>query len=238
MAAIVEAELSLDMGRLALHSKAAPKIEIQSNDDCKSYRTLSTTSPTPVLQISIAPSDIQMDCQVGTIPKLRPFCRLIDIYADCNDEELGAARACYVDRLPLKILNPQNFQGSLQLLHTQSDGFTLCNRDGTTQSKPMMYPWSKEINYGAVLVLQLLFHEKEYRRQGMAQALLEAQIQMTEKQKSGLRFMFVKPGVFLEDVEEQIHDDMSLEEKKEVGRRAYANAVRFYRAVGFRRAQQ
>ena len=98
-----------------------------------------------------------------------------------------------------------------------------------------MYPWGKEINYGAVLVLQLLFVESEYRRRGIAQMVLQAQIDMAEKQKRGLRFMFVKPGVFVEDVEDQIHDDMSLEEEKKVGRRAYANAVRFYRAFGFRR---
>ncbi|KAH7389059.1 hypothetical protein BKA64DRAFT_711163 [Cadophora sp. MPI-SDFR-AT-0126] len=238
MAALFEAELCHAMKRLTLHNDAA-KFDIEISGNCDPDKKLSSFSEDSITKIPIAPSDIQIDCQVSVIPKLQHFCRQFDVYADYDDKEAGQALTSYIDRLPLRVLKPRNFHGSLKLLDTQSNGHTfaldLCKRDGTLQSKHMIHPWGKEINHGPVLILILLTVRKEYRRQGIAQMLLNAQIAQAKKQRRGLRFMFVKPGVCPDDIAEQVHDNMSLEETMEVRRRAYAKAVRFYRAYGFRR---
>ncbi|KAK0124015.1 hypothetical protein ONS95_009002 [Cadophora gregata] len=237
MSAIIEAELPQSMASLTLVD--APNSTIRTADSCDLDRKKLIASEDSTTKTKIHLSEIQLDCRVLVISKLQHFCRFFDIYADDNDENAGQARTSYIDRLNLKVLQPRNFHGSLERLSSQSNGHTfaldLCNRDGTLQSRHMMHPWGKEINHGAILILSLFIVEEGYRRQGIAQTLLQAQIAKAEKQKRGLRFMFVKPGVVPDDVERQLYGRTSLEESRIVKRRAYANAVRFYRTFGFRR---
>jgi GNAT superfamily N-acetyltransferase len=100
-------------------------------------------------------------------------------------------------------------------------------------------PWGSELETGGVLVLKYLCVEKEFRRQGMAGMLLDKLVERAKertgkKVKGVVKFVVVFPAVIKEDFEAELVGKTD-EEKQEIEKRAYDNAVGFYRAHGSRR---
>ena len=136
--------------------------------------------------------------------------------------------------------------------YTRLQGLNNCNSDGLAFAKALFDPagnlrdhirdtgpWGKELETGAVLILQLVFVAKEFRRQGVASLLLQSVIEnakrRTEKTKKGkVKFVVVFPVVVKQAFEKEIERKTEAE-KDEIEHVNYERAIKFYRAMGFRR---
>ncbi|PMD13247.1 hypothetical protein NA56DRAFT_665747 [Hyaloscypha hepaticicola] len=108
-----------------------------------------------------------------------------------------------------------------------------------SNGKQSLGVWGIELESGAVLILQLMFIEREFRRQGVARLILQSLItrckETTERTEEGkIKFVIVYPAVVKEDFEKELEGKTEAE-KKETEKGHYEIAVKFYRANGFRR---
>jgi GNAT superfamily N-acetyltransferase len=198
-----------------------------------------TPPPTPPL-IPPPKKLSEFKWSVQADPKLQHFTRNFILWKVTNKEkEAGQAQARYIDRPRIRKLKCRSFSKSVEQLNSsESDGLALAlqlfNDNGTIKKSHKLHPWGDELNKGAILILGYLLVEKEFRRQGVARELIEALIEKPRHSKSGVEFMFVKPGVIKPDFEEE-QAQKSVDEREKIEQREYDNAVRFYRSVGFRR---
>ena len=192
-------------------------------------------------------SRFRLISQVQTSKKTQQFAKNFIVFAYSGKQEAGAATARYIDR---SLLNKSKFYKSMEELNgCNSDGLAFakalfCSK-GTLMSKhkscknKYLGPWSKELETGGVLILKYLLVEKYFRRQGVARLLIEELIKQAKertakKPKGMVRFMIVFPAVIKPDFEEEFEGKTD-EEKVKIEKKAYEDAVNFYRAHGFRR---
>jgi GNAT superfamily N-acetyltransferase len=197
--------------------------------------------------IPSTPSRFQLVSQVQTSKKTQHFAKNFIVFAYSGKQEAGTATARYIDR---SLLNKSRFYKSMEELNgCNSDGLAfakaLFSSKGTLMSKhkssknKYLGPWSRELETGGLLILKYLLVEKYFRRQGFARLLIDELIKQAKertakKPKGKVRFMIVFPAVIKPDFEEELEGKTD-EEKVEIEKRAYENAVKFYRAHGFRR---
>lgn len=95
--------------------------------------------------------------------------------------------------------------------------------------------WGRELNHGDMLLIEEIFINKDYRRQGLGRRIVEALL--TEaRQKTWSFFAFVRPVCMKkEDLQwewESLADDS---ERSRMEDREYDRSVMFYRSLGSRR---
>jgi GNAT superfamily N-acetyltransferase len=94
--------------------------------------------------------------------------------------------------------------------------------------------WQDEFDNGDLLLFEQLRIDENYRRRGLGQRLFTAVLEMT-RGKSESFFAIVMPGYLTHDVEREIKQTMSDEEKADVYRQSCNTATDFWRSLGFRR---
>jgi len=94
--------------------------------------------------------------------------------------------------------------------------------------------WQHELDYGDLLFFEQLQIERGYRRRGLGKRLVEAVLEKT-RGKSKSFFAVVQPGWLTRDVEKEIEQSMSDEERADIYGQASNTATHFWRSFGFRR---
>lgn len=210
---------------------------------------------------SCKPSTFDLTHTLDTCSKTQHFAKTLNVFAlNSNDIEAGQVTARYIN-LPLiksslaskaktKASSKSNFYTSIEDLNTgNSDGLAFakalfCPR-GTLLKKHKsdetryIGPWGSELEKSGVMVVKYLCVDKTFRRQGLARLLLNSLIEKA-KERTGkaargkVQFVVVFPAVIKEDFAEE-QEGKTESEKEEIENRHYDNAVRCYRALGFRR---
>ena len=149
-----------------------------------------------------------------------------------------------------KITFQSNFYSRLQDLNEgTSDGLAfgkalfcpkgMLKREHVSNQIRDLGPWDNELGNSGVLILHFVFVEKEFRRQGLTQLLLQNIIEDTKKRtgntgKEVVKFLVVFPAVVKDDFEDEL-EGKTAAEKKDIEKKHYDRAVAFYRDIGFRR---
>lgn len=92
--------------------------------------------------------------------------------------------------------------------------------------------WGSELDIGDLLLIEKVYVEPEYRRQGLAQKLVKAMMEEARK-KCGALFVVVLATAFNYYVDDEF--STTGEERRAVYRRQEQTAQRFFRSLGFRR---
>ncbi|KAE8452938.1 hypothetical protein EG329_012125 [Mollisiaceae sp. DMI_Dod_QoI] len=234
----------------------------ESDNEEESTAPSTNTTITPLENITSSPNvppnkEIKLCTQtdVYASPKTQHFSREFAVFLTQREAStsiaVGQAQARYIDRACLypkpkkknqkQTRNKHSFAKALEPLNAgDSDGLALAlqffNSNGTLMSKHThprhpSSPFGAELNSGAVLVLSYLLVERAFRRRGMGRVLISELIAKAKRARGGVEWVFVKPGVIPADLEVEGKE----EEMEEVEKRMYAEAVAFYRGVGFRR---
>jgi len=180
--------------------------------------------------------------EIWSPPKVQHFSRNFVVYAMRGSVEAGTAGARYIDR---SLVTKRNFYSSIACLNScNSDGLTFalqlfCPKGTLYHKHKRVGPWGHELETGGILILQYLCVEKEYRRKGLASAMLreiiaKARQRIKKTKKANVKFMVVFPAVIKEDFKSELKGKTE-EETAETEKEAYDMAVKFYRSQGFRR---
>jgi GNAT superfamily N-acetyltransferase len=199
------------------------------------------TTETSFNKIVSKQPNIDLDFRVDSTSKHQHISRSYFLQASMNNEPAAQASARYIDRS--RISRSYSFYRAMAPFNDgESDGLNfamdLFNDNGTLMDRHRIRggAWGKECNSGAVLILGFLFVKWEFRNQGVARTIIEALLERARKVKGGERLMAVYPGVVWPDLEsDEEWNGKTATEKEEIVSMAYEKAVRFYRAVGFRR---
>ncbi|KAE9362951.1 hypothetical protein N431DRAFT_498779 [Stipitochalara longipes BDJ] len=189
--------------------------------------------------------------------KIQHFSKWLLVLAHTSeDKEAGRIKARYINLPFLKSTMSKsrntlqsNFYTRLQELNEgSSDGLAFgkalfcqkgnLKREHRSSEEKYFGPWDNELGNSGVLILHFVFIEKEFRRQGLARILFQNLIddakERTGKTGKGIvKFVTVFPAVVKQDFEEL--KGKTEAEKAVIKKIHYDTAVKFYRAVGFRR---
>jgi GNAT superfamily N-acetyltransferase len=223
-------------------------------EDERGSRDTSAKLPKP----SNLPTTFNITHRLDTGPKTQHFSkRLVAFAHNSEKKEAGQIKARYINIPVLKTMMSKgrstvqsNFYTRLQDLNSgSSDGLAFAKalfcqkgklkKEHMGDTKKALGPWGRELETSAVLILQLVFIEKEFRRQGLARLLLKSLIE-TAKERAAktdngkVKFVVVFPVVVKDDFEKELEGKTELE-KQEIEKFHYGRAVRFYGAMEFRR---
>jgi len=204
------------------------------------------------------PSRFDLTHRLDTCPKTQHFSKRFVVFAHSDDgKEAGQSKARYIN-LPLikasisksKTTLQYNLYTRLQELNSgNSDGLAFAKalfcpkgklqKEHTSNAKQYLGPWGSELENGAVLVLQLVFIEKTFRRQGLGRLLLQSLIEKAKErtgksEKGKVKFAVVSPAVVKQDFVNDLEGKTEAE-KEVIEREHYNGAIAFYRSMGFRR---
>lgn len=191
-------------------------------------------------------------------PKTQHFSKSFVVFANTSDyRRVGQIKARYIN-LPLikastsksKVTHHSNLYSRVQDLNDgSSDGLAFAKaifcpneklkKELISNDEHSLGRWGIELETGAVLILQLVFIEKEFRRQGAARLLLQSLVSRCKEttgrtEKGKIKIVIVYHAVVKEDFEKELEGKTEAE-KIEIEKGHYKIAVKFYRANGFRR---
>lgn len=214
----------------------------ESDDDDTHSRDV-VPSSSPATRTSPA-ATLQLTYRLVICPKTQYFSKSFVIFANTSDHcRVGQIKARYIN-LPLikvsmsksKLTLHSNLNSRVQDLNDgNSDGLALAKaiffpkgklkKEFINNDKHSLGPWVIELESGAVLVLQLVFIEKEFRRQGVARLLLQSLINRCKEttgrtEKGRIKFVIVYPAVVKEDFDKEL-EGKTEPEKKEIGKGRY-----------------
>lgn len=217
---------------------------LKSNEEKQEHKSNSNENKSPATVI-VTPTphpqpDVVLKLDVESTSKHQHFSREYLLWAIKDGRTAGNASARYIDRSRLKKMKVRSLYKAVETFNGgESDGrnyaLDLFYENGQLMDKhKTVGPWGNELSSGAVLILGLIMIDRSSRRQGIARLMLQALIEKAKKAKGGCEFMVVYPGTVPRDVRQEI-ESRSAEEQEVVMKKAYDNAVGFYRSVGFRR---
>ena len=223
--------------------------DIHSSDVAPSSRPATRTSSAATLHLTY---------RLVICPKTQHISNSFVNFAKSSEYgRVGQIRARYIN-LPLikaslsksKVTLHSNLYSRVQDLNDgSSDGLAFAKamfcskgklkKELISNGEYSLGPWGTELENGAVLILQLVFIEREFRQQGVGRLLLQSLISRCKEttgrtEKGQIKFVIVYPAVVKEDFEKEL-EGKTQAEKKEIEKAHYKIAVKFYRANGFRR---
>ena len=223
--------------------------DIPSSAVVPSSRSATRTSPAATLHLTY---------RLVNYPKIQHISKSFVNYANTSEYgRVGQIKARYIN-FPLikasmsksKVTLHSNLYSRVQDLNDgSSDGLAFAKaifcskgklkKELISNGKNSLGPWGTELENGAVLILQLVFIEREFRQQGGGRLLLQSLISRCKEttgrtEKGKIKFVTVYPAVVKEDFERELEGKTEAE-KKEIEKEHYEIALKFYRANCFRR---
>ena len=155
-------------------------------------------------------------------------------------KDVGSCEAKLIRRTQMR----GNFHDELEQPspETSTLAFDLFDRHGRLRTEFGSHPvkkgsgvWGQGLNHGDMLLIEEIFINKNYRRQGLGRSIVEALL--TEvRQKTWSFFAFVRPDCMKkEDLQREWENLADDSERSRMQDREYDRAVKFYRSLGFRR---